>query len=101
MGSWGWKRVINDLATKQQRKRILSCDASCPHHIVSYSQSAYSESPLIHLEVSLGLVWALWGQLLLALLQLALASKVYNCPQSPQSQVNFQGFNALHLWLQE
>jgi len=33
VGSWGWKRVINDLATKQQRKKniILWCQLSSPH----------------------------------------------------------------------
>ena len=43
-------------------RRIFSCGLSCPCHIVSSSQSIYSESSLIFLGRSLGLL-ALWSQL--------------------------------------
>ena len=63
----------------------------CPHHTVSTRPSAYSESTPIFL----GRFWTCCGYCGvisdsdLAFLQLALASKVHNRPQDPQTQANY------------
>ena len=89
-GCWWWtgnpsvlqsmelQKVGQEWVTEQQQY----CDISCLCHTVCSSHSAYSESPPIFLRRSLGLLWALLGQLLL-ISGLTWACSFFQSPQLP------------------
>lgn len=88
-------RTIQKIETKTNIQRVVVrrmsyCVLHCPHHTVNSSPSVYSESAPTFLGRSLDLFqWCVVSSDSdMALLHLALASKVQSCPQNPQSKAN-------------